>query len=317
MGQWQPRYIVVVEHGANAAVLRPVGVSYVNWIGTVQPTNWLSGDAWDDTTTTTSPTASTTLNVVANLVVGGRQTYASSVTMSVNNTITANSTVVSGSVNTVNMSAVTTINSSANASYFTNPVSMTAIYTIIANGNINTNARTVTDDFTGTAGDNLSTRPQNYVTGATAFVISPSGTTVQKATTTTTNLNCVVALNTINQEASITVVTRGGGAGMGVIVRSDLASDNFYQLRATNAGVLAILLTQTAGFTNLADAIATIVDGDRITLRIVGSTLTASRNGVVISTVTNTVLTTGVHSGFKSGGSATQATMDNLSAADV
>lgn len=39
----------VVEHGAVASTARPTGWHRVNWIGTVEPTNAVNGDVWDDT----------------------------------------------------------------------------------------------------------------------------------------------------------------------------------------------------------------------------------------------------------------------------
>lgn len=39
-----------VIHGANAAATRPEGYASVEWIGSVEPANALSGDTWIDTT---------------------------------------------------------------------------------------------------------------------------------------------------------------------------------------------------------------------------------------------------------------------------
>ena len=37
-------YAMFIKHGANASFTRPAYAGVVIWVGTVQPTNWLSGD---------------------------------------------------------------------------------------------------------------------------------------------------------------------------------------------------------------------------------------------------------------------------------
>lgn len=43
-------YVVTVNHGAVAGTARPAGAEVVNWIGSVEPTNAIAGDTWDQTT---------------------------------------------------------------------------------------------------------------------------------------------------------------------------------------------------------------------------------------------------------------------------
>jgi hypothetical protein len=54
---------VVVFHGSDANVARPPGALFVNWIGSVQPANWVSPDVWDDTSgaAATAPGAPTSV----------------------------------------------------------------------------------------------------------------------------------------------------------------------------------------------------------------------------------------------------------------
>lgn len=42
------RYVVVVEHGATAGTARPSGATVVLWVGSVEPTNAIAGDQWDN-----------------------------------------------------------------------------------------------------------------------------------------------------------------------------------------------------------------------------------------------------------------------------
>lgn len=42
------RYVVVVEHGAVAGTARPSGATVVLWVGSVEPTNAIAGDQWDN-----------------------------------------------------------------------------------------------------------------------------------------------------------------------------------------------------------------------------------------------------------------------------
>ncbi len=39
----------VVTHGASASVVRPSGFAVVTWIGSVEPTNAVNHDIWEDT----------------------------------------------------------------------------------------------------------------------------------------------------------------------------------------------------------------------------------------------------------------------------
>jgi hypothetical protein len=44
--------VYVIDHGSTAGTARPAGASsyaYVRWRGTVEPTNWVAGDEWVDT----------------------------------------------------------------------------------------------------------------------------------------------------------------------------------------------------------------------------------------------------------------------------
>lgn len=48
------RYVTVVEHGAVAGTARPAGAAVVLWVGSVEPTNAVAGDQWDDASGTPS-----------------------------------------------------------------------------------------------------------------------------------------------------------------------------------------------------------------------------------------------------------------------
>lgn len=37
-----------VNHGATAGTARPTGYASIEWFGTVEPTNWVDGDTWND-----------------------------------------------------------------------------------------------------------------------------------------------------------------------------------------------------------------------------------------------------------------------------
>lgn len=49
-------YPVVVNHGSTAGTARPAGATFVQWVGSVTPTNAVDGDEWHDTSSTTDPT---------------------------------------------------------------------------------------------------------------------------------------------------------------------------------------------------------------------------------------------------------------------
>lgn len=40
----------VVNHGAVASTPRPIGYLYIQWVGSVEPTNAINGDTWINTT---------------------------------------------------------------------------------------------------------------------------------------------------------------------------------------------------------------------------------------------------------------------------
>ena len=45
-----PRGKGFVNHGATAGTARPTGFESVEWYGTVEPTNAIEGDTWNDPT---------------------------------------------------------------------------------------------------------------------------------------------------------------------------------------------------------------------------------------------------------------------------
>ncbi len=178
---------------------------------------------------------------------------------------------------------------------------------------------TIVDAFTGTAGATLSGRTAGWSTGATDFVISPSGTTAQRLATTSAALVTLVGpLVTSNHEVSVTMPTRGSSNNAGVVARSNLAGDTFYTLRTSSAGVLALQKSVAGSVTIVADTLGTFAPGDRLTIRCIGDQITALRNSVVLTTMTDTSpIVSGTYAGLRGGGNATQATYDDFSGADA
>lgn len=176
---------------------------------------------------------------------------------------------------------------------------------------------TFTDNFTGTAGAALTGRT-GVAAGGSNFVISPSGTTTQRATTTAAAATTAYGpLSTSDNRAAVTVVTRGGATSVGAFCRSNLAMDTFYAVRTTSANVLELQKSVAGTVTTLVTSLGTFVAGDVLEVRAVGSTITCYRNGTLLTTVTDTSITTGTYGGLRSGGNATQATLDDLTVADV
>lgn len=57
--------VMRVEHGAITSIARPTGATYVEWVGTVQPTNMATGDTWINTSTSGTTTDNTPSGTVA------------------------------------------------------------------------------------------------------------------------------------------------------------------------------------------------------------------------------------------------------------
>ena len=121
-------------------------------------------------------------------------------------------------------------------------------------------------------------------------------------------------------ECDATVTGSNGGTGPGPMVRAATGAETFYRVTCDHSATgIGLDRFVAGGFTNLWTRAATFVNGDRVRLRVVGSTLAVFINGVQVGAdhVDGSPIASGQPGIAFSSGGVSAATLDNWAAGEV
>jgi hypothetical protein len=159
----------------------------------------------------------------------------------------------------------------------------------------------------------IGTGTQPWVGFPGLWITTAAGELQRVGATATVTAAVLGPCATNDQEATATILTRGGAGTVGVVCRAGTLGSGGYAGRVSSSGQWLIaggsgtLVTETTG---------SYVNGDRVTLRCVGSVLTLLVNGVVKLTVTDTTIPTGSYVGVRASSAGTPPRFDLFTGGD-
>jgi hypothetical protein len=159
----------------------------------------------------------------------------------------------------------------------------------------------------------IGTGTQPWVGFPGLWITTAAGELQRVGATATVTAAVLGPCATNDQEATATILTRGGAGTVGVICRAGAVGSGGYAGRVSSSGQWLIaggsgtLVTETTG---------SYANGDRVTLRCVGSVLTLLVNGVVKLTTTDTTIPTGSYVGVRASSGGTPPRFDLFTGGD-
>lgn len=177
---------------------------------------------------------------------------------------------------------------------------------------------TFADDFNradGALGSNwatVGTRSQpTIVSNRFAVTSAPSIRAAAVATS--------AATFTADHEATITAAVLGSADFLGPAVRVDATNGTGYMIYTdgTNSSNRRVYRFTNAGTTNIGGVNISCTAGDTLTLRAVGSTITAYKNGVLVDTISDATYTSGQPGIFYERGNNGTSRGDDFTATDI